>query len=59
MLKLLRRLSTWLIAPSDPTDAEADLLSHPLIERMDERERGDLPLSVPHRDDGRRPCCPA
>ncbi|MCB1445311.1 MAG: hypothetical protein KDJ87_05785 [Rhizobiaceae bacterium] len=56
MLKLLFRLPAWLAAPADPVDAQADLLSHPLIERMSERERGDLPLSVPRLDDSRRTC---
>lgn len=57
MLKAIRRLAGWLAAPSD-IGPPADLLAHPLIARMSERERADLPLTEPPcrtTDHGRRP----
>jgi hypothetical protein len=45
MLKAIHRLATWLVAPSHVECLSGDPLSHPLIERMDERELADLPLS--------------
>jgi hypothetical protein len=44
MLKSLHHLAAWLAAPADD-GSPADLLAHPLIERMTERELGDLPLT--------------
>ena len=46
MLKALQRFAEWLAAPA-ADDSPADILAHPLIERMTERELADLPLGRP------------
>lgn len=45
MLKVIRDIAAWLVAPSDVECVPRDPLSHPVIERMDTRELADLPLS--------------
>lgn len=59
MLKALRRLAAWLAAPADLGDGSADLLSHPAIERMNERELADLPFSPAAKTRAGGGCCPA
>lgn len=58
MLKSIRRLANWLAAPSD-IGPSSDLLAHPLIERMSERELADLPLPQDRDREAGHACCPA
>lgn len=58
MLKVLQRLADWLAAPAND-DSPADILAHPLIERMTEREIADLPLPAAQRRRARQSACPA
>ena len=46
MLKFLAGLIKRLNDPSDVDRNEADLLQHPALTRMSERELADLPLSA-------------
>jgi hypothetical protein len=58
MLKALQRLADWMAAPANH-DSPADILSHPLIERMTEREIADLPLRPIAKARAGRGACPA
>jgi hypothetical protein len=58
MLKVLHRLAAWLTAPADDA-SPADLLAHPLIARMNERELADLPLRPIAKRKAGRNTCPA
>lgn len=58
MLNALRRLADWLAAPADDA-SPADILAHPLIERMSERELADLPLRPISKRKAGRNTCPA
>ena len=56
MLKALHDLAVWLAAPADD-GSPADLLAHPVIQRMTERELADLPLSpIAKRETGQNAC---
>ena len=59
MLHALQHLAAWLAAPSDIGHVSPDLLAHPLIERMSERELADLPMRANFNDTAGQPCCPA
>jgi len=58
MLKVLHRLADWLAAPASD-DSPADILAHPLIERMTEREIADLPLRPIAKARAGQKVCPA
>ena len=58
MLKVLHRLADWLAAPADNA-SPAEILAHPLIERMNERELADLPLRPIARGKAGQNACPA
>ena len=58
MLNVLLRLADWLAAPADDA-SPADILAHPLIERMNERELADLPLRSIARGEAGQNACPA
>jgi hypothetical protein len=58
MLNVLQRLADWLVAPAND-DSPADILAHPLIERMNEREVADLPLRPITKRKAGRNACPA
>ena len=58
MLKALNRFADWLAAPADD-DSPADLLAHPLIRSMSERELADLPLRPIARRRAGQCACPA
>ena len=58
MLKALQRLADWLAAPAND-DSPADILAHPLIERMTEREIADLPLRAITKRRAGQNACPA
>jgi hypothetical protein len=58
MLNVLQRLADWLAAPAND-DSPADILAHPLIERMSERELADLPLRPIAKRRAGRSACPA
>lgn len=58
MLKTLQRLADWLAAPAND-DSPTDILAHPLIERMTEREIADLPLRPIVKRTVGRSACPA
>lgn len=45
MLKFILRLADYLTRPADVAFDEADLLQHPDLSRMSERELADLPLT--------------
>lgn len=53
MLKLLTRLFDRLAKPLEPDFCEPDLLQHPALERMSERELADLPFTPVER----QACC--
>lgn len=58
MLNALQRLADWLAAPTSD-DSPADILAHPLIERMNERELADLPLRPIVKKRAGQSACPA
>ena len=58
MLNALQRLADWLAAPAND-DSPADILAHPLIERMTEREIADLPLRAITKRRAGQNACPA
>jgi hypothetical protein len=58
MLNMLHRIADWLAAPADDA-SPADILAHPLIERMNERELADLPLRPIAKRKAGRNACPA
>lgn len=58
MLNTLHRLAIWLAAPADDA-SPADILAHPLIERMTERQLADLPLIPVATRRAGQSACPA
>lgn len=59
MLKTLSNLLRWLAAPTDFDAEPKDVLMHPALRRMSQRELADLPLSSRARAPSRTDTCVA
>ena len=59
MLKTLSNLLRWLAAPTDFDVEPRDVLMHPALRRMSQRELADLPLSGRARRASRKDACAA
>ena len=59
MLQTLSNLLHWLAAPKELDDEPRDVLMHPALRRMSQRELADLPLSGRARRASRKDACVA
>ena len=59
MLKMLSNLLRWLAAPTDFDGEPRDVLMHPALRCMSQRELADLPLSSRARPPSRTDTCVA